>query len=412
MEKTIPYEEVASFFNGLVKVRVIKSYNDPRGMVSEVFRVDADITHDSKMCYISETNPFIMRGPHFHHNQRDEFITWKNRMCYMFYDPSSDTSEYYITDPKDIVNVSVEKGIVHSYRNIDILDTSYTLNFPTSLFKGYNKKEEVDEIRYEDKIHDIPTYIVLGAGGRLGKALTNQLFSNMKFHEYNVVPVYSKFETREDIDKFIDLLKIFEYKNISIINCVAITNTAKVVDATENNHIHWVNVTIPYVLSTYCKELNIKFIHISSDYVFRQGDDSPYTTSKKRSDDCVLLNKGMVIRVANLFSLDKSDTNNLLSKLKALKDSNKTITYDPIQYVYPTEVNKLATQIINILTSESIQREYNISGKPITMHDLLRSIMTYKNTSCMSSSFVSGHEIFKNNLITIDNDEEIIKKLM
>lgn len=70
MEKTINYTEIDNFWNGKVIIREIKKYTDDRGMVGEIFRIDSDINHDSKMCYISDTNSLVLRGPHEHLHQR------------------------------------------------------------------------------------------------------------------------------------------------------------------------------------------------------------------------------------------------------------------------------------------------------------------------------------------------------
>jgi dTDP-4-dehydrorhamnose 3,5-epimerase len=44
----------------------------------------------------------------------------------------------------------VPPGVVHGYINISDRD-GMVLNYPDKLYKGWGKKEEVDEIRHEDK---------------------------------------------------------------------------------------------------------------------------------------------------------------------------------------------------------------------------------------------------------------------
>jgi dTDP-4-dehydrorhamnose 3,5-epimerase len=46
--------------------------------------------------------------------------------------------------------VVVPPGVVHGYKNISDRD-GMVLNYPDKLYKGWGKKEEVDEIRHEDK---------------------------------------------------------------------------------------------------------------------------------------------------------------------------------------------------------------------------------------------------------------------
>ena len=44
----------------------------------------------------------------------------------------------------------ISLGIVHGYKNIS-KELGMALNYPNKLYKGWNKGEEVDEIRHEDK---------------------------------------------------------------------------------------------------------------------------------------------------------------------------------------------------------------------------------------------------------------------
>jgi dTDP-4-dehydrorhamnose 3,5-epimerase len=50
----------------------------------------------------------------------------------------------------NLITVIVPPGVVHGYKNIS-KDYGMVLNFPDKLYKGWDKKEEVDEIRHEDK---------------------------------------------------------------------------------------------------------------------------------------------------------------------------------------------------------------------------------------------------------------------
>jgi dTDP-4-dehydrorhamnose 3,5-epimerase len=45
--------------------------------------------------------------------------------------------------------VIVPPGVVHGYKCVSEVD-AYSINLPDKLFKGEGKKEEVDEIRWED----------------------------------------------------------------------------------------------------------------------------------------------------------------------------------------------------------------------------------------------------------------------
>ena len=46
--------------------------------------------------------------------------------------------------------ILIPPGIVHGYKNISE-DLGMVINYPDKLYKGWNKEEEVDEIRHEEK---------------------------------------------------------------------------------------------------------------------------------------------------------------------------------------------------------------------------------------------------------------------
>ncbi len=380
--KTISYKEVISFFNGKVKIRELKTYSDNRGYVCETFRTDSDITHDSQMCYISETNPYVIRGSHEHVYQRDEFISWKNLMCYMFCDPKTGEVAHYITDPTKIINVSVEPGITHAYRNLDN-KPAYTLNFPTSLFMGKDKKEAIDEIRHEPKLKDTRVYVVLGAGGRLGKAIVNTLFENMGIANHQVIPVYERFPNYDTayIQTFVERIKeaaaLTECKDVVIINCAAKTNVAKA--SKVDKGLVWANTDFPFILGERCSRADIKLVHFSTDYVYQKvkegnvrGKVSDYANSKQLYENSVeemikARGKGQrnttIIRVANLFSVDKNDTLNILYKLNEKVKTNTIIEQDPLVKLGPTDVKTIAAWLYENMKNGEVFKKDNLNPK-------------------------------------------------
>ena len=141
---------------GVIIKKLTKSM-DERGYLVETFR--EDILPDRLkpvMSYVSFTKPGIARGPHEHRKQTDIFCfigpgnfkikLWDNRK------ESSTFGKFIeITGGKDnLITVVVPPGVVHGYRNIS-KENGMVLNFPDQLYKGWGKKEEVDEIRHEDR---------------------------------------------------------------------------------------------------------------------------------------------------------------------------------------------------------------------------------------------------------------------
>ena len=141
-----------------VLIKKLTKYTDERGCLVETFREDT--LHDRlkpAMSYVSFTKPGIARGPHEHKKQTDLFCfigpgsflikLWDNRK-------ESKTFGYcmkVIGGEDNPIRVVVPPGVVHGYKNISKEVDGMVLNYPNKLYRGCNKKEEVDEIRHEDK---------------------------------------------------------------------------------------------------------------------------------------------------------------------------------------------------------------------------------------------------------------------
>jgi dTDP-4-dehydrorhamnose 3,5-epimerase len=138
-----------------VVVRPLKLFSDERGWLSELFRhdeMDADI--QPAMAYFSLTYPGVQRGPHVHMEQTDYFVFYSSTFRIVLWDDREVSATHMNRmmlhmgrdDPGCVI---VPPGVVHAYRNIGDGD-GMIINFPNRLFAGRDKKEDVDEIRYED----------------------------------------------------------------------------------------------------------------------------------------------------------------------------------------------------------------------------------------------------------------------
>lgn len=134
-----------------VTVREFKQFHDSRGWLAETYRIDELGEHKPQMSYISVTLPNIVRGPHEHREQTDYFCFLGKFTLYLW-DNRKGSGTYKrktVIENADKLAVSVPPGVVHAYRNSG--DTEgMVLNFPDRLYAGWGKKEEVDEVRYED----------------------------------------------------------------------------------------------------------------------------------------------------------------------------------------------------------------------------------------------------------------------
>ena len=142
---------------GVIIEKLIR-FSDERGFLVETFRRD-NLPDNLQlvMSYVSCTRSGVARGPHEHFKQTDVFCfigpgsfkikLWDNRKesktfgCYM-----------EIVGGKDNpIRAIVPPGVVHAYKNISKEVDGMVLNYPDKLYRGWDKKEKVDEIRHEEK---------------------------------------------------------------------------------------------------------------------------------------------------------------------------------------------------------------------------------------------------------------------
>ena len=140
-----------------VIIEKLNKFYDERGFLAETFRIDnLPDNLQPVMSYVSCTRPGVARGPHEHNKQTDIFCfmgpgnfkikLWDNRK-------ESETFGYCIKiigGEDNPILVIIPPGIVHGYKNISN-EPGMVINYPDKLYKGWNKEEEVDEIRHEDK---------------------------------------------------------------------------------------------------------------------------------------------------------------------------------------------------------------------------------------------------------------------
>ena len=141
-----------------VIIRPLKKFTDERGWLSECFRQD-ELSKDlyPTMAYVSMTKPGVARGPHEHIEQTDYFCfcgpstfklyLWDNRPG----SPScGEKAEYTVGEDNPVIAIIPPK-VVHAYKNVGKKDC-FVINLPNRLFAGRNKRDKVDEIRYENQL--------------------------------------------------------------------------------------------------------------------------------------------------------------------------------------------------------------------------------------------------------------------
>jgi dTDP-4-dehydrorhamnose 3,5-epimerase len=147
-----------------VVFKSLKKFTDRRGWLIELYRED-ELPHENHpvMAYISQTEPGVARGPHFHHDQADYFAfcgpgdfklyLWDSRKE----SPTHLAKQVVVVGESNMQAVIVPPGVVHAYKNVSD-KSGWVFNGPNRLYAGHGKKEPVDEIRFEE-VADSPYHL-------------------------------------------------------------------------------------------------------------------------------------------------------------------------------------------------------------------------------------------------------------
>ncbi len=141
---------------GVVVKKLVK-HLDERGFLCETLRLD-ELPENLRpaMSYVSYTEPGVSRGPHEHARQTDIFAflgpanfkvkLWDNRQG------SNTFGQYMVVfaGKDNPLTLIIPPGVVHGYANISRNERGMVINYPDQLYMGWNRQEEVDEIRHED----------------------------------------------------------------------------------------------------------------------------------------------------------------------------------------------------------------------------------------------------------------------
>ena len=137
-----------------VIIKELTKYEDARGWLTEFFRSD-ELPVKPEMAYISATKPGVARGPHEHVYQTDVFaFVGPGTMLLKLWDKregsktKGEEMSLELGENKPAV-VVVPAGVVHAYKCISETD-AWSINLPDKLYRGEGKKEEVDEVRWEN----------------------------------------------------------------------------------------------------------------------------------------------------------------------------------------------------------------------------------------------------------------------
>jgi len=239
--------------------------------------------------------------------------------------------------------------------------------------------------------------LITGSNGLLGQKIVNQLINkgkdflatSLKENRNSKCP-QNKYQSL-DITKNLEIEKIVaNFKPTHIINTAAITN----VDYCEDHQeiCQTVNVKAVKSLFNICKEQNIHFTQLSTDFVF-DGKNGPYVETdtpnplsvyakSKFNSEQTLLNEDYknwaILRTIIVYGQGEnlSRSNIVLWAKSALADG-KTLTIVDDQYRAPTWASDLAWACIQTAT-KSAKGIYHISGPEIfSIYNLVLKIANF-----------------------------------
>ncbi len=241
--------------------------------------------------------------------------------------------------------------------------------------------------------------LIIGVSGLTGNKLAN--ISSQKFK------VYGSYNTRSVVinnceifqldktDKEKIKYKIMEIKPNVIVDCSALHN----VDYCETHQEEaWkVNVEAPMHIVTLCKDINTRFIYISTDYVF-DGTDNNYNeesktnplnyygTSKLRAEERIS-NAGIsyaIARTSLVFGWNPSELKGLKSSsgktmnfviwaLNKLREGESLRIVDD-QYSTPTLADNLAEFLLSLANSNQDGIFHTVGSECINRYDFTLKI--------------------------------------
>ena len=136
-----------------VEIKKLEKFSDERGWLAEILRNDSSDLRPA-MSYTSQTKPGVTRGPHEHVSQSDFFVFLTGKFRLYLWDNRPGAKNYRQLEVTEAgednpVSVLIPPGVVHAYKCISE-NPGLVINLPDRLFKGEGKREEIDEIRWEE----------------------------------------------------------------------------------------------------------------------------------------------------------------------------------------------------------------------------------------------------------------------
>lgn len=243
---------------------------------------------------------------------------------------------------------------------------------------------------------ELPTILVTGANGQLGKAL--QRLAGV-YPQYNFV-----FAGREDlpIHHFEMLRHYFSvYHPVYVVNCAAYTAVDRA--ETEKDLAFQVNAEAVGVLAAVCHEQGAKLVHISTDYVFDGNAKTPYKEDDPTHPQSVygasklegekqafrFNPDSIVIRTSWVYA---ENGKNFVRTMLKLMSEKPEINVVNDQYGSPTYAGDLAAAVMQVIASGKwVPGIYHYSNEGVvSWYDFAIAIRDRAGLTCKVNSVPSS----------------------
>lgn len=228
--------------------------------------------------------------------------------------------------------------------------------------------------------------LVTGVKGQLGHDVVNELTKR----NYEAIGV--------DIEE----MDITDYSSVesgikkanpdAVIHCAAWTAVDAAEDVDNQEKVHLVNTTGTKHIATLCKELDIKLMYLSTDYVFDGQGTEPwqpdckdynplnvYGKSKLEGELAIeeLLKKYFIVRIAWVFG---KNGNNFIKTMLKIGKSRDTLTVVSDQIGTPTYTYDLARLLVDMIETDKYGNYHATNeGGYISWYDFAKEIFHQAN---------------------------------
>ncbi len=230
--------------------------------------------------------------------------------------------------------------------------------------------------------------IVIGSHGQLGSELQELASSYPNYQFFFFDKVHLDIVVKEEVDKQIE-----EIKPDYLINCAAYTAVDKA--ETDASLAFAINSEAVRNLAEACTRNNVRFVHVSTDYVFDGKATQPYKETDpvqpanvygqsklKGEEEAVKANPDVIIlRTAWVYSTYGA---NFVKTMLRLMQSRPEIGVVADQYGTPTNAADLAEAIMQIIDGGKwVPGIYHFTNEgKITWYDFANEIKRLSNASC------------------------------